>query len=54
MWKQWVNFILAIVVVIMASTGVAMGWMVAVGIVIALVSLWAALEGSPRGVHAHA
>jgi hypothetical protein len=57
MWKQWMNLILGLAVVVMAYYGAAMGWMLGAGALIALVALWAALEESPsRGrsmAHAH-
>ena len=44
MWKQWVNFILGILVILVAYMGGSVTWMVALGILIALIALWAALE----------
>lgn len=57
MWKQWTNLILGIAVAVMAYYGVAVGWMIGAGALIALVALWAALEASPENArsmaHAH-
>ncbi len=44
MWKQWVNLILGLVVVVLAYAGGSMVWYVVLGIIIALLALWAALE----------
>lgn len=45
MWKQWVNFILGLLVVVFAYAGGSMVWYVVLGILIALLSLWEALGG---------
>lgn len=51
MWKQWVNFILALAVIAVPFIGlsaVAFSWTLAIlGIVIAVLALWSALEISP-------
>ena len=44
MWKQWINLILGLVVVLGAYMGMSMTWFVVLGIIIALLALWAALE----------
>ncbi len=45
MWKQWLNFVLGILVIIVAymSASVSMT-IVILGVLIALIALWAALE----------
>lgn len=48
MWKQWVNLILGLVVVVLAYAGGSMVWYVVLGIVIALLSLWEALGGGKK------
>lgn len=47
MWKQWVNLILGLLVVLLAYSGGSATWYVIVGIVIALLALWSALEKKP-------
>jgi hypothetical protein len=44
MWKQWVNLVLGLLVVVLAYSSVSAVWYVVVGIVIAILALWAALE----------
>ncbi|MGD1003209.1 MAG: hypothetical protein ABR884_01370 [Minisyncoccia bacterium] len=44
MWKQWVNLVLGLLVVVLAYSGAGTVWYVLVGIVIALLALWAVLE----------
>lgn len=45
MWKQWVNVVLGLVIVVMAYTGVGHTLrFVVVGILIAALALWSALE----------
>ncbi len=44
MWKQWVNLILGLLVVVLAYSGGSMVWYVVLGVLIALLSLWEALE----------
>jgi len=44
MWKQWVNLILGILVIIVAAYAPSVTWLVVLGIVIALLALWSALE----------
>jgi len=44
MWKQWVNLVLGLLIAVMAYSGGIGMWYVLLGIVIALVALWAALE----------
>ncbi len=44
MWKQWLNFILGLLVIVLAYSGGSMIGYIVLGIVIALVALWAALE----------
>lgn len=45
MWKQWVNLILGLVVVVFALTGAdhTIRFVVA-GVLVAVIALWAALE----------
>lgn len=47
MWKQWVNVILGLVVVIAAYMGAGELWLALLGIVIAIIALWAAMEKKP-------
>jgi hypothetical protein len=42
MWKQWVNFLLGLVVIIMAYTG-GESTLLIVGVLIAVIALWSAL-----------
>ncbi len=44
MWKQWVNLILGLLVIAVAYYGASVTWLVVLGILIAIVALWAALE----------
>jgi hypothetical protein len=43
MWKQWVNLILGLLVVVAAYVGGSMVWYVVLGLLIAILSLWEAL-----------
>ena len=44
MWKQWVNLVLGLLVVILAYSGGSVMLYVILGIVIAVLALWSALE----------
>ncbi len=44
MWKQWVNFILGILVIIFAYMGYHVYRFVVAGILIAILALWSALQ----------
>lgn len=43
MWKQWVNFILGLIVLFLAF-GSGDVWDMVLGIVIAILAIWSALE----------
>lgn len=47
MWKQWVNLVLGLLVVVVAYTGATPAWLAVLGIIIAILALWAALEKKP-------
>jgi hypothetical protein len=47
MWKQWTNLILSIILVAMAYYGVAVEWIMAVVILIALVAFLSAFDEAP-------
>jgi len=58
MWRQWINFILGMFIAAMAYSGFSAAWVVGIAILIALIALWAALEGASEGhtaaiKHAH-
>ncbi len=44
MWKQWVNLLLGLVVVVFAYTGAHVIRFVIAGLLIVILSLWSALE----------
>ncbi len=45
MWKQWINFIVGVVIVIMALTSsTSETYYLIGGIIVAVLSIWAALE----------
>lgn len=44
MWKQWVNLILGIIIILFAYMGAGATWMVIAGLLVAVIALWAALE----------
>lgn len=44
MWKQWVNFILGLLVIVFAYSTGSTTWTAIAGLVIAILALWAALE----------
>ncbi len=44
MWKQWINFIFGLLVILFASMGGSTTWLMILGILIAILALWAALE----------
>jgi hypothetical protein len=46
MWKQWLNVVLGVVVAIVAYSATQPIWNAILGIVIALLALWSALEKS--------
>jgi hypothetical protein len=50
MWKQWVNVVLGLLVVVAAYMGWSITWLAIFGIVIAIVALWAALEKKKPGM----
>lgn len=51
MWKQWVNVVLGILVIVFAYMGAGSTWMVIAGLLVAILALWTALEkkGGPVG-----
>ncbi len=57
MWKQYVNLVLGLLVMILAYAGVNIGWIVASGALVMIVSFWAAVEGAgmeeSKAVHIH-
>ncbi len=44
MWKQWINALLGLLVVIFAYTGAHVLRFVIVGVLVIILALWAALE----------
>ncbi len=44
MWKQWINALLGLLVVIFAYTGASVTTFVIIGIIIIILALWSALE----------
>lgn len=44
MWKQWVNVLLGLLVIIFAYMGAGTTWMAIAGLLVAVLALWAALE----------
>jgi hypothetical protein len=48
MWKQWVNFILGIAVIVRAYMGGGHTTFIIAGIIIAVLAIWAALEKKPQ------
>ncbi len=46
MWKQWVNVVLSILVIIGAYTGVHIAWVISGVALMLVLSFWAALEGT--------
>ncbi len=51
MWKQWVNVLLGILIILFAYMGTGVTWMIIAGLLVAVLALWAALEkkGGPAG-----
>lgn len=44
MWKQWVNLILGIIIILFAYMGAGTAWMMIAGLLVAILALWTALE----------
>lgn len=57
MWKEWINVLLALFVVVFGISTVVSFWIVTAGLVMLVLSFWAALEQSTgehrTTVHAH-
>jgi hypothetical protein len=49
MWQHWVNFVLGIVLLIVAYTGASVGVLAAIAVLLIIVALWGALAGTPSG-----
>jgi hypothetical protein len=47
MLKQWANVVLGLVVVVAAYMGAGTTWLAVLGILVAVVALWSALEKKP-------
>ncbi|HUC01931.1 MAG TPA: hypothetical protein VMA75_03425 [Candidatus Paceibacterota bacterium] len=45
MWQDWVNFILGIVLIVIAYSAASTTWIAIVGVLIIIFSLWGALGG---------
>jgi hypothetical protein len=56
MWKQWVNVVLGILVIIGVYSGIHVGWVVTGVAIMLILSFWAALEetGGERRSALHA
>lgn len=54
MWKQWVNFILGLAVIVRAYMGGGHTTFIIAGVVIAVLAIWSALEKKSRGPQASA
>jgi hypothetical protein len=46
MWQHWINFILGLLVLILAYTGVGTTTLAIMGVLIIIFSLWGGLAGS--------
>lgn len=53
MWQHWVNFVLGIILVIVAYTAASAGMLAAIGVLIIIVALWGALAGSNSSRRVH-
>ncbi|HUC01692.1 MAG TPA: hypothetical protein VMA75_02195 [Candidatus Paceibacterota bacterium] len=44
MWKQWVNVLLGLLVIVLAYSSGGTMWSAIAGLVVAILALWSALE----------
>jgi hypothetical protein len=49
MWQHWINFILGIILLILAYTGIGTTTLVIMSILVILFSLWGGLAGNSSG-----
>lgn len=46
MWQHWINFLLGLVLLILAYTGIGTGTLAVMSVLIIIFALWGALAGS--------
>jgi len=49
MWQHWVNFILGVILLIVAYTGASVTMLAIIGILLIVFALWGALAGNMSG-----